>query len=671
MKSLIRLSLNMKGHYIIPLTIFCCIFLSINGYTQSCTVTLTPPTITVSGTCTDTYTDLNDFLTINGLTINDWNNSYNLIVVESGVELTFTDDVAFQNRKDIEVSGKVTFEQQLSFDNGIMTINSGGEVIVSDLFLMNSDAGMDIDGVLTITNSFDYSSGVPQILDNVTGAGVLNCPTTDPDCYLLFPNFSNACAYTVTGGGANPNQAEDFPLTDVINYYTSGAGSSCTRAYINITSSYVGATSGNMDIVVDLTPIDIPVSFTIEPSGYFVMNASNSNDNYLLLPEGSEVIIEDDNGCPRSDGIIVNTGMGNSNLPKIYILKDLNGDGDAIFGDGDFVEYLAGEIDDISCAGGVDDTGTISTSVRVENFTAILTDATGNGSADINWDVTSVDTDKVNVTDINLYRDDNGDGVLDPGEELTGFTPTGDFNSPASYQFTDAPTGTDISGGGGTLQYYIDFTVERKDDSGMTVNCTGTGCDQVASNINYVTVLPVELIFFNARHQDGKVELFWATASEEGNDYFEIQRSTDGQSFEVIGAIEGSGNSQTRIDYEFTDEQPPKGTLYYRLKQVDYNGQFELFTISLRDLEGTATEVKNLSGNPITNSTLQVQIYSPISQYFHFRVVSINGTLVHENQVLVPSGTTLLELFSEVPKGLFILHSTTNGYSNSIKIIKP
>ncbi|WMN12887.1 T9SS type A sorting domain-containing protein [Marivirga salinae] len=87
--------------------------------------------------------------------------------------------------------------------------------------------------------------------------------------------------------------------------------------------------------------------------------------------------------------------------------------------------------------------------------------------------------------------------------------------------------------------------------------------------------LPVEFTFFIAENKFNRVELKWQTASEINNEFFEVQRSFDGKEYEAIGIVEGNGNSNQTIDYDFKDFAPLAGESYYRLRQVDYDGAFE------------------------------------------------------------------------------------------------
>ncbi|MFT7557579.1 MAG: hypothetical protein ACI83D_000244 [Planctomycetota bacterium] len=91
------------------------------------------------------------------------------------------------------------------------------------------------------------------------------------------------------------------------------------------------------------------------------------------------------------------------------------------------------------------------------------------------------------------------------------------------------------------------------------------------------SLLPVELGEFSARadQNGGFVELIWSTLSEIKFDFFEVERSTDGERFVTVGSSVGSGNNPGGSNYSFRDEQPKDGDNYYRLKIIDIDGSYE------------------------------------------------------------------------------------------------
>jgi hypothetical protein len=88
-----------------------------------------------------------------------------------------------------------------------------------------------------------------------------------------------------------------------------------------------------------------------------------------------------------------------------------------------------------------------------------------------------------------------------------------------------------------------------------------------------VSPLPVELLAFTARPQDNeRVICKWSTATEVNNDYFTVERSRDGITFDDIGEVDGAGNSTQTRYYSFVDRDPYSGLSYYRLRQTDFDG---------------------------------------------------------------------------------------------------
>lgn len=89
--------------------------------------------------------------------------------------------------------------------------------------------------------------------------------------------------------------------------------------------------------------------------------------------------------------------------------------------------------------------------------------------------------------------------------------------------------------------------------------------------------LPIELLHFSAQPANGEIVVEWSTAAEINNDFFTIERSTDGNSWEPLAFVNGAGNTNYVIDYTYTDSNPIEGVSYYRLKQTDFDGQYEYF----------------------------------------------------------------------------------------------
>lgn len=94
--------------------------------------------------------------------------------------------------------------------------------------------------------------------------------------------------------------------------------------------------------------------------------------------------------------------------------------------------------------------------------------------------------------------------------------------------------------------------------------------DQIAGFFNLE--IPVELISLSANIADSNVQLSWQTATETNNRGFEIERSSDNKAFAKVGFVPGRGTTTEKSSYSYVDKDAQEGTLYYRLKQVDFDG---------------------------------------------------------------------------------------------------
>ncbi|OHX67291.1 T9SS type A sorting domain-containing protein [Flammeovirga pacifica] len=119
------------------------------------------------------------------------------------------------------------------------------------------------------------------------------------------------------------------------------------------------------------------------------------------------------------------------------------------------------------------------------------------------------------------------------------------------------------------------------------------------------TDLPVTFGYFTATKKAGIVEIKWSTYTEINNDYFIVERSLDGLNWSSIGQVNGFGNSNIEIEYQFTDTSPFLGTAYYRIKQTDYDGQSEYFG------------PKKVSNNDINTITIYP---NPNSGFFYIKM---------------------------------------------------
>jgi hypothetical protein len=165
--------------------------------------------------------------------------------------------------------------------------------------------------------------------------------------------------------------------------------------------------------------------------------------------------------------------------------------------------------------------------------------------------------------------------------------------------------------------------------------------------------LPVEFLSFNAEQERDRVKLRWSTASETGNERFEIERGTDGIMFKTIEKVEGAGNYNGLLSYTFFDEQPIVGNAYYRLKQVDVNGAF-MFSKKVAVNFVKKEDQVTIIPNPVKGE-MHVKYYAGRKELIILRITDMTGTVIISKPITVSfEGLNLFSFSSdELKPGMY------------------
>lgn len=195
------------------------------------------------------------------------------------------------------------------------------------------------------------------------------------------------------------------------------------------------------------------------------------------------------------------------------------------------------------------------------------------------------------------------------------------------------------------------------------------------------TTLPVELVYFFAEVYEDSVLLKFGTATEVSNYGFEIQRAQNGLSFEVIGFVDGNGNSNSPKDYTFADSLVDRsGLVYYRLKQIDFNGTSEYSdTISVNFVSNIKLENNSIPDkfdlfqnfpNPF-NSMTNFQFNIPQISDFTFELFDINGQKIKTLFIgeLYPGNYSYQLNMDDFSSGIYLVKFYSKDYSSIKKIL--
>ena len=192
---------------------------------------------------------------------------------------------------------------------------------------------------------------------------------------------------------------------------------------------------------------------------------------------------------------------------------------------------------------------------------------------------------------------------------------------------------------------------------GSVLSNTLTSFSPLSSGGTTEVVTPVTLRYFEGRKEGGVNQLDWATATELNNSHFEVYRSFDGANFELIGEVEGANASQGAA-YSYTDQQLGSGQYFYRLRQVDFDGQDEWFNTVLLEVVAANRKALEMFPNPLEQDRiLRFNLESTVneSQELHFELMSLSGKSVYQHKLSSQSNQVNIRVPSHIEQGVYLV----------------
>jgi len=197
------------------------------------------------------------------------------------------------------------------------------------------------------------------------------------------------------------------------------------------------------------------------------------------------------------------------------------------------------------------------------------------------------------------------------------------------------------------------------------------GSEEVALDyfrIRSDTATPIELLGFNAKQERETVSLAWATATEVNNDYFVIEHSLDGENFREIGNVDGAGTTTRQVNYTFEHVDAFFGKNYYRLKQIDFDGQFSYSDIEEVSFISQKDDNIRVSPNPFTDE-ISIQLSQPNETEIVVKILDISGRIIQSSNITRNQAQTRL-LLSELDSGMYFLQIGEGASRSMHKITK-
>ena len=186
---------------------------------------------------------------------------------------------------------------------------------------------------------------------------------------------------------------------------------------------------------------------------------------------------------------------------------------------------------------------------------------------------------------------------------------------------------------------------------------------------NCSSLLPVEFIGYNtsADYDNELVKVLWSTSSETNSAFFDIEKSLDGFNFYKLGEISAIGNSENVVYYGFNDKNPTYGKAYYRIKQIDIDGNYVYTDVMVQYYENKLAS--NEMFVAFSEGTLQLRFNKYIGEG-SIEVLSVNGQLVLQEKIEVDNYFYSLQTDKSIASGLYIVrfNNLENYWVKKIKV---
>lgn len=453
-------------------------------------------------------------------------------------------------------------ETCLSFNNDVGT---------PDMYSLSIDySGQDADAVLAVSvdgneaTSFDISTG-----DDPTA-------TTDGTLVITSPDFLEGTSYEVVlsdGGGNCDFTVSGSVATDAcvavcdlsidptgVTIFCDGFTSADDADMVRVEIDYTGVEPGTVISAPGLTiGGDDPA---VDEDGTIIITGAVEGGNYVVMLSGGDCTGADaftvpvsvpSNLCTPSDLVI------NEVLADPGSVNDANNDGDFDASEDEFIELYNTGTTDLDVAGWTISEGagvryTFPPGSTMPAMTGFV--LFGGGTPNVPCTNSVADTPFIGLNnggDVVIVRNALGlvvaqmsYGAEGNADQSLALNPNGDLSG-GYVQHTTIP-----NPGGAPLSHSACFENDMPDVG-----------------------LPVEVLSLSAQTASKQVGVFWATANENDNDHFSIERSVNGYQWTEIGKV--MAGNRTENEYVFYDEAPLNGSNLYRLRQVDIDGTPTLY----------------------------------------------------------------------------------------------
>lgn len=255
----------------------------------------------------------------------------------------------------------------------------------------------------------------------------------------------------------------------------------------------------------------------------------------------------------------------------------------------------------------------------------------------------------IRIVDLSSTGSNNGDTwniVAAPG---VAWVPFGSEASSSGTNLNLVLTSTAVSSGGATTTPTSSLSFTKSVQGGAVY---------VQFDSGICVSLPIELTNFTAELENSAVKLNWQTASEKDNDYFTVERSSNGMIWETVIVIDGAGTSSTTLSYAAVDRNPLEGKSYYRLKQTDFDGEVSYSDLRFINFSNANEALIDVYPNPTED---RVILRGNSLEIVSIQIFDVLGKDVTSNtQHFKESDTSVIIDLSVLEEGFYYLKTKTN-----------
>jgi hypothetical protein len=548
----------------------------------------------------------------------------------SGMSFTNVSNASLTVSSSVTASGALNIQGNANFlQNLTLRTNSG----LTNLTLSGN-------GSLVVGNTFDVAAN-SQV--NLTNAANLS---PGPTLTANTLNFSN-------DGGSSPRQFNvgENTAVRILDVATLQSGNS----QLTIEGSFetgINVTDCKNTFVVSNNGGASPTRVQVRGEGVLDVTGSVSVSKHITAEDDGEVSIScnlvlennGDNSLTVSDNVNLTVG-GNTTLNKpMYV----NGDATINLSGNLTLPNVASElvINDNSFfyVGG---NTSVESPIRMNDNVTVTFDGNIN---------------LPNVGNAQIWTDDNADVLVTGNMTKSGGTVTVLKDSQLVFCNARLPDGT---------------------VSGQYPNASGSGMSISPSPAFYggCRILPIEFAYFQAEFIDSKrsAKLSWASTKEWGNSHFEIERAVNSiKTWEKIGEVAGQGYSEKPMEYFYEDMAlpPSGGNVFYRIKQVDFDGSYSYsVTRAIQAPAAGSREAWILFPNPSAGgAAIQIQPLGAelyLDEKITLSLITTVGE-VKSGQATSPNeaSSLLSEWMALYPPGIYLVQILWGSQSQQLKVIR-